>query len=113
MKCPSCSEETIGFGEWCRALHAIRWVCPLCGCALRASRGTWISLAVVFALAAGVVAAAIFAHQQSFIPPRAGRTLLALSLPAVLTPLGWLLFRTACGYTVESRPDGSRDRERP
>jgi predicted RNA-binding Zn-ribbon protein involved in translation (DUF1610 family) len=89
MKCPSCGEQAIGFGEWARGHEAFKTNCRKCGVALKASAGTWLSLAIGLALILALVfgADAILGEMGR----GARRFLVALPLALACGAVGWLV----------------------
>ena len=55
MKCPACKEKPISLNLWFSGLNSIRWNCNNCGVALRANKGTWVSLSITLLLVIGIV----------------------------------------------------------
>lgn len=104
MKCPHCNQETITFREWCAGSNALRWICPRCFASLRANGATKSSLVAIALLAAGILGGVIFADQRDLFASGSGRGYLGLAFLLVLYPVGYLLFRTTCGYVLDALP---------
>ena len=101
MKCPSCNEVVVSFGEWYGG-KCYKVECPHCQSNLVANKGTKLSIAILISLLAVGALGIIFSNPEAF--SNNDKTLIFYFLLygiLFVIPFGFILYKKVCGYVVK------------